>query len=190
MSSDGTPEDPDAEDTFDTADSGLADSGQQLPSWWTLGASLSVVEGVPDPKASTLTLSVLDDGLLPYCDATAAVASAAALAPPHPDVYAWWTLTWEPAVGCDEILFPLPENLLLGIGAMHPEVLARLTVSDVPAPTMLNGAYTSLDSLSTLLVYGAAGQPAAWKGKGGPVDLTLPDGTWTIEPVFSFELSP
>ena len=89
MSSDETPEDPDAEDAFDTADSGLADSGQQLPSWWTLGASLSVVEGVPDPQASTLTLSVLDDGLLPYCDATAAVASAAALASPQAPAASW-----------------------------------------------------------------------------------------------------
>ena len=190
MGLDDSRTDPSPEDVTETADSGLMDSGQQLPSWWTMGASLSVVEGVPDAKASTLTLSVLDDALLPYCDATAAVASATALDPPHPDVFAWWALTWEPAVGCEGILFPLPENVLLGVGAMHPEVLARLTVADVPAPAMLNGAYTSLDSLSTLLVYGAAGQPAAWKGKAGPVDLALPDGTWTIAPVFSFELSP
>ena len=181
---------PGAEDLYDSGDIAISDTGQPIPSWWLLGASLSIVDGVPDEKASALTLSVLDAALQPYCSARAAIASAAAQDPPHPDVFAWWSLTWAPVDGCDDVSFPLPKTVLLGIGTMHPEVLARLTIADVLDPGLLNGAYISMDNLSTLLVFGAAGQPAAWKGKDGPVDLTLPDGAWTIEPVFSFELSP
>ncbi|MFT4974213.1 MAG: hypothetical protein ACI8S6_000095 [Myxococcota bacterium] len=172
----------------DTADPDQ-DSGAAL--WWTLRAEIPIGDGLPQTKSASLTVTLLDADLAPVCEAAAPVLSIEPAEAPDPTIYAWWSLSTGPIKDCIYRAPELPDPLLLGVGAMHPELRAALSVSGEADPDALSGAYVSLDGLQTLLVFGAAGLPEAWEGDGAPADKTTPlaDGSWSLRPVFTFRLS-
>ena len=80
----------------------------------------------------------------------------------------------------------------LGVGEMHPEVVAVLDSLDGlgdGAESSLNGAYASFDGGDTLYVFGVAGSLAAYEGAGlSAEEAPLPDGTWIVRGLYAFNL--
>ncbi|MCB9777793.1 MAG: hypothetical protein H6742_04455 [Alphaproteobacteria bacterium] len=177
----------------DTADGGGdVDSGES-PEWWRLEADLWVEDGVPVLDETVLRLSVL---LGTDCVDELAADSVVVLDDlPHETVYTWWELAL-PADGWSCLAAgegPRPGPIRLGVGAMHPEVLAVLgSMADVEgdASSSLNGAYLQLPDSDELLVFGAAGPEAAWAGEGtAVVDGTLETGSWWVRTAYSFPMA-
>lgn len=175
------------------SDTGGADTGTtESIAWWQLAAEVVIAEGTPQPEASQLTLTLLTDALKPLCAETFTLASLDDQAVPHGDVYVWWqVVVGKGDGGCHASALP-QADLLLGIGAMHPDILPGLKSSGAAKdPSALSGAYASLDDGESLLVFGAAGLSVAWAEGGEPAtEAPLADGTWRIEPVYTFEYSP
>jgi hypothetical protein len=172
---------------------GDADSGLLAdPVWWKLGGTLLVAtDGSVDPEGSTLDLQLMDVDGVSLCDEALLLSGGGeALAVPHESVYGWWRLEAAPPEGsCASWPSPVPSPVLLGVGAMDPDVYALLGTLGLPegAADDLNGAYASIDQGSTLWVYGAAGMAAAFDGDGTAAgEVPVQDGPWMLEPLFTF----
>lgn len=171
---------------------GSIDTGAE-PEWWRLEADLELVDGLPVAESSVLRLSVL---LGTDCvDEVVPMSVVAVEELPHETIYTWWELAlpedgWV-CLGVDE--GPRPGPLLVGIGAMHPEVQAVLgSMTDVQgdAAESLNGAYAQLPGSDQLLVFGAAGPADAWTGDGvASTGAPLADGTWWVRTAYSFPMA-
>ncbi len=179
----------------DGAADGGATGGDTGPGeqWWRVDADLVVAAGAVEAASSTLSLSLVgDEGTV--CTDVVTPLSAVEADAPHASVYDWWELSWDPAsLSCFESGGPTAGQLDLGIGALDPEIRALLgrlddVIADAAAGT-LNGAYASLPGDERLFVFGAAGLPDAWTGEGtAATEAPLPDGTWRVRAVYSFEL--
>jgi len=164
--------------------------------YWTLDADLVVVDGVVDPAASVLHLGRRRNSSETCSDTVTPIAVVAQEELPHPSVLAWWELSWDPST---LLCFAKGEGgwnqpVLLGIGAMDPEIVAVLghvdEVTDPLAADSLNGAYATLPGDNRLFIYGAAGPLTAWHGEGDPADgAPLPDDTWLVRTAYSFPLT-
>ncbi|RME20923.1 MAG: hypothetical protein D6798_19295 [Deltaproteobacteria bacterium] len=171
----------------------LAGDTGAVARWWSLDADLQIVDGELDASGSTLTLSLRTEDQQ-VCADVVPPTSATASPAPHPAVYAWWAVTWDPAaLHCLDEGVPLEGRVELGIGALDPEIrvlLGRLDdVRSDDAVEALNGAYASLPADDRLLVFGAAGPPAAFEGEGSPATTApLADGSWWVRAVYTFDL--
>lgn len=182
-------------DTFDTGDSGQDGDGP-VPTWWTLSATLEIASGAVVSESSTVEVTVLDQEHAAICSVLAASPSVLASDElPDPTLFTWWRLgsmEWSDGCASHDVVVPTPSRFLLGVGEMHPEILAVLgSLGDVSdsAATSLNSAYASFDSGETIYVFGAAGLVVAYDGVGealtGP---PLTDGTWLVRPIYPFPL--
>ncbi|NOY25908.1 MAG: hypothetical protein GXP62_08560, partial [Oligoflexia bacterium] len=131
------------------------------------------------------------------CSETVALAELTDLeTPPSDMVLTWWELSWD---STDLACFLEGEGagdqpFRLGVGLMHPEMVAVLDVVDEVSTTAaagsLNAAYLQLNGDDRLLVYGVAGPAAAYAGYGKPADQApLADGTWLIRGAYSLPLT-
>ena len=175
----------------------ISDTGTQLDdtglseeaAWWRLSARLLLVQGIPQPKDSQLTLTLVSNKLKPICSEVFTLSELTAEKPPDETLYTWWTLTLGKGDGgCIGNALPT-DTLQLGVGTMHPDILPGISSDeDIADPSALNGAYASLDDGKTLLVFGAAGLVESWSSGGVPAEASpLTDGIWRIEPVYTFE---
>ncbi len=176
------------ENSEDTGDQDSDEDTASSPVWWTLTATVPVEAGEA-VKGGVITTRFLDEGGEVLCEDAHPITAISEEDSPYEDVYAWWSISVEASSkGCDAS--PLPVPLLLGVGAMHPEIAAGLDTVDAVSSgssASLNSAYASLDGLESLLVFGVAGTAAAYKGEGVAADAApLADGEWRIEPVYSF----
>lgn len=177
-------------------DSGVSDDAGGGFSWWRLDADLEIVGGVLTPDASTLQAALLDDTGAELC----VLAGVPGSAPPFltlPDelLVAWWSLE---AIGwsgdCIDELGPamLPVTFSLGVGAMHPEIVAVLDgmpEASGDATEALNGAFAQFGDGETIYVFGAVGPAAAWAGEGDPSEeAPLADGVWELRGAYGFPL--
>ena len=174
------------------ADSDTNDSSEppNVPTWWSLSGQLDLLKGTP-LAGSTFSVMVSNADGDPLCDVplTIGVLSATAVKPPHDSILSWWELELlGESMVCD-IEVPLSSRIQLGVGSMHPDLLAALSSSDSLEPSMpLNGAYVILDeSPESLFVFGVAGLPEQYTSKGTVAqEAPLTDGVWHIEPVYLF----
>jgi hypothetical protein len=193
-------------------DSGLADpaidAGADLedgddnlaevaPLAWELSGQLTLDSDVIVEGESKLEIQLIGEDLTVLCDDTVEVETATAMdASQYPEstLLGWWRIfVGDPTPnGCftDLYEFPVPVPMLIGIGPMHPEIVAAVgavpSLGDVDA---LNGVYTSMDGGETVWVFGVIGTQDAYDGFAGPEESApLSDGAWTIEPVYSFPL--
>lgn len=176
--------------TVDTAtttdDTGLTED----VAWWRLSGRLQVVKGLPDPKQTTLQITLLTEALEPICVESFPLSALIEAKLPHPDIYAWWLISLgDGDGGCAGKDTP-DTPFYLGIGAMYADILPGLQddpgISD---PEALNGVYASFDEGKTLLVFGASGLEETWTAGGEPVSKPpIPDGSWRFEPVYTFEV--
>lgn len=177
---------------FDTGgyDTGDGESDSATPVWWRLGATLLLEDGDIDDEESTLDLSLsAEDGVLICEEELPLVRSTFSSGTPDEVVLAWWRMTTsEPTGACAEWATPLPDTIYLGIGELHPDILASLDLLGLASVSdSLNGAYVSLDGGETVYVYGVAGSAAAFSGESPAADeLPLFDATWTVLAVYPF----
>ncbi len=179
----------------DEASDATADSAEQdtaifvQPVWWRLSAGLFLREGSPVLKDSTLFIELLaDDGEL-LCEQELSLDAVESLEPPSTLIMSWWSLTPSPSAQlCGVFDSPLSETIRIGVGSMHPEILAvigSLSAIDDPAP--LNAAYATIVDDGPLVVYGVAGLPEAYEGLGEVAEeAPIPDGFWQLKPVYQF----
>ena len=187
-------------DTTDLDDTGgsVDDGGSSTDpgSWWLLDATLVISEGELQADGSSLSF-IRRSGAETTCQDVLSPVSVAAITPlPHESVYTWWQVDWDTsAVTCfvdGEGATRSP--LLLGVGAMHPEIEAVLPsllgTTDSEVALHLNGAYARLPEDDQLLVFGAVGLQSAWAGEGEPaVAAPLADGTWVLRSAYSLPLT-
>lgn len=184
------------DDTADDSDTMSADSGAQTPSWYTVGASATLSGGLLTALTVTYTLLPETPSEGPICDSPRAPIAALDVAPPDPAIYHWWLVELPGDDGGCEDAEPLPTTLLLGLGAMHPDIVAGLEADDAEdAASSLYGAYVATDGVSedgqaeTVYVYGYAGTAQDFEGQTVPVSTPpAPDGEYTLTPVYVLKL--
>ncbi len=187
---------------FGPAETGAMDSGSSLdtgdtpedhvgPTWWKLGAAISIWEGalLPDESSLGLTLLAADGSIL--CEDTLTVRGITAQSStPDPTIFTWWSVTHGlPQSACAEYTSPVPSPVFMGVGAMHVDIRANLEPADLAdGAASLNAAYASLDGGDTVWVYGVAGTTAAYLGDAAPADSSeLADGVWVIRAIYPFD---
>lgn len=172
------------------ADTGAGPDDSVVPAYWRLGASFDVQDGSPQSDGSQLLLEVLAEDEASICaDSMVITAIQAHVEPPDPMVYTWWRISHDPPeAACDILDDPVPDGILIGIGEMHPEILAGLDLMGLSAEAdSLNAAYASLDGGDTVYVFGVAGTLSAYDGDASPAtDATLADGEWQIQALYAF----
>ena len=177
-------------------DTGATDDAEPGFSWWRLDADIVIAGGDVDPAESTLNASLLDASGVELCVLEGAQEVVTpSLTLPDELIVAWWTLggiAWsgdcaEP--GGTELL---PDTLSLGVGSLHPEIVAVL--DSMPEATggaagALNGAYAQFRDGETIYVFGAVGPAGAWAGEGAVAESApLVDGTWELRGAYGFPL--
>jgi hypothetical protein len=173
-----------------TIDSGVQDTGLFVqPVWWRLSAGLLLQDGSPVPKDSTLLVELLTEDGESLCVQELTIEVVEPIEAPSELIMSWWGLTPTPLKQfCGVYDTPLPDSLRIGVGSMHPEILAAIgAISAIEDPTLLNAAYATISDDGPLLVYGVAGTPEAYEGLGEVVvEAPIPDGLWNLKPVYQF----
>lgn len=174
-------------------DSGLSGDGFDGFMWWRLDADLVLADGDIQTDESEFRAALLDSSGAEACSA-AAILNEATSIPTVPDeaLVTWWSfadVTW--ADGCADDA-GLPLSLSLGVGGLHPEIVAVLDSmpeASVGAGTALNGAYAQLEGSDSLYVFGAVGLAPAWAGDGeAAASAPLADGMWELRGAYGFPL--
>jgi len=176
-------------------DGGLPQAAQ--PVAWELNGEIVLDADVIEEDDSMLSVRMLSSDRSVLCEADVSVETATTMDPsryPEETLVGWWRVfVDEPkAGGCfgEDYDFPVPVPMLLGIGPMHPEIVAAVGANaDVDNIDGLNGAYASMDGGDTLWVFGVIGTDDAFLGQSGPEESApLSDGVWNLEAVYSFPL--
>ena len=178
-------------------ESGMADTGSAddtdfapddaTPQWWELAGTVTILDGAADANTSSLAVTLLDPDQVSICSEQSLVRSIVDEASlPDAEIYTWWRVT----VGrgdsaCEDS--PLPRELLLGFGAMHPDIAAALGPAGLDTvANSLNGAYVSFDD-DLIYAFGVAGPAEAFAGAAdSAITVPLADGEWQIVPIFPF----
>jgi hypothetical protein len=163
----------------DTSDSALPAD----PTWYVVRADLSVIGGVASPEAATVAIDVIDADLERVnCVVDLAadlVTGATAESEPDSDAV-WWTV---PVRSDTAPCANLPDTLQLGVGALHPDVRARLgTVGHDDIADSLYGAWLRADE-GAVTVYGYAGTATDLFGDDVAA-LPPPDGLYRLAPLY------
>jgi len=184
------------EDEGDT----YGDSGYHTPeaAWFRLGATLALSEGVPEDVLLELEFFDEAEVLIECTEARVASAVLVSTTTPDPLIYHWFRVSVAPPDATCTSPGELPDELHLGLGALHPEVAARLLSRGLEGVSdSLYGAYVlleddqlELDAADQLaLAYGYAGTTADFDGDTTAVsEAPLPDGDYAISGVFLFPL--
>jgi hypothetical protein len=192
-------ENAEAQDTWQGNDGADGDSGGSAdelegPMWWRLDADLVVSSGDIVAADSTLSVTPLNADGVELCVATGAPGAVIPVFPVPDDLLVtWWEVTdisWSPDCDVVDAESATLESLSLGVGAMHPDILAVLGtlpgVSDGAEGT-LNGAYARVEIDGPIYVFGVAGPSAAFAGDAGPVaSAPLTDGDWQVRGAYTF----
>lgn len=183
-------------DSSDDSDTMSADSGASPPTWYTVGATASLSGGLVTAVAVTYTLwpETPADGAL--CQSPRAALSAVDAPSPDPAIYHWWLVTLAADDGACEGAEGLPTTVLLGLGELHPDIVAGLKDDAAQSASgSLYGAYVATDGVGedgqaeSIYVYGYAGTAADLAGETTPVTAPpAPDGDYTLTPVYVLKL--
>lgn len=178
-------------------DEGEDPSAEVVPLAWELGGQLALDSDLIVEGDSKLEIRLIGEDLSVLCDDTVEIETATAMdATQYPEstLVGWWRIfVGDPTPnGCftEDFEFPVPVPMLIGIGPMHPEIVAAVgAIPGLGSVDSLNGVYTSMDGGETVWVFGVIGTMEAYSGLDGPAESApLSDGTWTIEPVYSLPL--
>lgn len=181
--------------SVDTGDTEGDDHLDGEVAWWALGAGIQVTEGTIDLAATSLEIEARQDDGTPICAIESAPQSLTTMAeyPEGLGMVGWWLIQpgeWFGDCGSMEIESPVDRSFLLGVGAMHPEMVAVLGSVEAAADgseETLNGAYASFDGGATIYIFGVAGPAEAFAAEGAPAEaLPLADGVWTVLPIYPF----
>ncbi len=154
-------------------DTDAADSADEAapPVWYSFAATLSVADGqaVVDDAEGRLVLASAD---LTRSDCEALPASAVSVAEVpavEEDLYVWWEFTLPVTGEC--AVAGLPQRLGVGIGALDPEVRARLGPAGLNEKVdLLYGAWLSDDGGETVFPFGYAEGGLETEANAPPTD--------------------
>lgn len=165
-------------------DTGVEDddtSAPPAPAWYVVRADLGLTNGAPVADGATVTVDVIDADLERVnCIVELAVDGIVATAVDGADATTVW---WEvPVAPLEAPCATLPDELLLGVGAMHPDVRARLgSVGNDDIADSLYGAYLALDG--EVAAFGYAGTASDLLGDDVAV-VPPPDGLYRLSPLY------
>lgn len=169
-----------------TPEADATDTGEVLlPAWWAVHAQLTVFQGVASIQDAAVEVEIVDADLERIaCSFALDTTTLAVGTPDDADVAVWWDLgVAAPADACAT----LPASLGLGIGRLLPDARARLgSVGNAAVADSLYGAFVRAGD-SPLAVYGYAGT-AANRAGAGQAEWPLPDGLYTLEPLYLLAL--
>lgn len=170
-------------DTATADDTGTTPPAAE-PAWFALSALLPVAAAQPVTKGVTVTLSVESDPPgEPLCEVTPTLFGVEGGVPPDASIAVWWEMSLVAASPCAT----LPGRLELGIGALHPDVRARLGSLDLDVVAdSLFGAYARVDG-GEVYAFGYAATEAALSGTE-PAELPPPDGAYAVVPLYLLAL--
>jgi hypothetical protein len=147
------------------------------PDFWSVDGELSLVEGVPEAAASTLTLSSWVAGEVSCARVVPVESALSAEAPPESGAIVWWTL----AVGDGETPDPpcdFERPSVVEIGFAPPD--ARLQPAMDEQGLGEAYAYSVLIGGDPVFVFGIAGTEDNLAGRTAVDAAVVPDGTYTI----------
>lgn len=155
------------------------------PAWYVVRADLSVVAGVASAEGAVVSVEIVDADLQRIdCVVDLPADLVTAGAPDAETGVVWWNVTVRPT---KPACAPLPATLALGVGALHPDVRARLgTVGHDDIADSLYGALLRADA-DAPAVYGYAGTAGDLLGDD-PATLPPPDGLYRLAPLYLLAL--
>ena len=177
----------------DDADTAVDESSQAEAVWWRLSADLDIAAGEISAGRSSFGAEILDEERYVICSVSASLASGVRESePPHETIFDWWTVSVEDwGDGCmgDLDIASLPVEFQIGLGEMHPEILAvldNLVQAEDGSEQILHGAFASFDSSESLLVFGAGGTTADFAGESSEEEESGLSGAYFIHPLYPF----
>lgn len=188
------------EDTGADPDTSADSAGPvYVPDAWVVRASLRIVDGLPVADGAAILIDLVDssgddesdedDAGVVACTVTAELLGPDGAPVPDPVVYAWWSPIAVTSSGCADFTEAagLPAEIGLGIGALHPDVRARLGADgEEDVADFLYGAY--IDTGVELYAFGYAGSEANFAGEAAPGEA-LPDATYSVSPLYLLPLA-
>lgn len=162
----------------DTANDSGAIEDPATPAWYAVNAVVALSSGAPDPATATIEVEVVDEDLVRIdCTVPLDPAALTGAEAPSDEIYTWWTLTVAPL---EEPCTTLPTTIELGLGALDPEVRARLGSVDLDdAADRLWGAWMRVDGGDLW----ATGYAAA-ASDPDTAAVPPPDDVYTLVPLF------
>ena len=177
----------------DTADE---DSSESSATWWRLSASLELVDGEILEEKSSFFAEILEDDRHVLCSLSSVPSTVtAAKELPHETIETWWNITvdtWDDSCGGALGKDPVPLEFQLGLGEMHPEIVAvldNLVQAESGSEDALSSAFASFDSGESLLVFGTGGTAEQYSGTS-PETPELLNGSVYIYPLYPFLIPP
>ncbi len=174
---------PTADGTSTTADTASNSSpspppsASPTPTWWAIDGTWSVVDGLPEPERSELTVTAYDAYLTILCSSPVAGFAAFSEASPDSSVPAdpWWRLTPHDDSGC-----PLPYDLVFALGVLDPALYPALDEVSL-ASSPVDGLYVA--GPDAVWSAGFAGTADQLAGTGEASEVPVGDGEWTLSTV-------
>ena len=169
----------DIDQYYDTAageweDDGTEENAPEEPSvdvdlnyrWWSLAADLHLDEEGLNKSKSLIAVNLYNQSLEYICTYRFVIQEGLPAEPSFDEGILWWRMLLEAAPEELQIetcpsLPIIPSTLQLGVGTLHPEILAvwnQIEWSDVVVPTedLALSSYSSLDNGENIWVYGGA----------------------------------
>lgn len=173
-------------------DTGAADTAHLELRWMGLSGSATVADGALSAFTVEFSLYVDPPGEAPDCVTQRAAELGELLASsPDASVFQWWRLPLAVADGEDACLAELPEELLFGLGAMHPEIAPALEEHGLSGVSgSLYGAYANpYGDAGTAYVFGFAGTDMDRAGDDAAVAMgPMPNGDYSFTGFYLFGL--
>lgn len=187
---------PETDSLIGEDDTASADTADEAPAWMALDGQLTLIEGVP--SALSLVVGLFGDPPEePSCTVSRTAESGGVLEnTPDTTVYYWWRfslVTPDDESGCGGIV---PDSLLLGLGALHPEILPALPEHGVDGVAdSLYGVYANPYDDGTAAqesvgyAFGFAGTAPDRAGAEPAVTAPpMPDGEYSLTGFYLFDL--
>lgn len=178
-------------------DSGQSDTADLDVAWLGLDGRLILTAGVASSIELQARLYVDPPGESPVC-AVSRVAEAGEVLATTPDdaVFHWWRVVLTTPDGEDSCGERVPAQLLLGLGALDPEIVPALEAHGVDdAASSLYGAFANPyddggeAQASTGYVFGFAGTASDRAGASPAVTAApMPDGDYSFTGFYLFDL--
>lgn len=176
----------------DSADSAAEDIAAV---WFTVGGDWTVTTGALATASLSFTAYPQDprDGAM--CSSLRETTPSRDLSSPDETIYHWWLVE----TGADDPACPqldaLPRRIIIGLGALHPEMAPALDRYDLEsAGASLYGSYAALVEGGDVdgaipYAFGFGGTSSDRSGQAPAVSMApVPDGVYTVTPVYVFPL--
>jgi len=173
------------------------EDSREFPTLFAISAQLIIADAELDNDESSVWIQpVYEDGSAACVQPARYTIDDAIVQHPHyaQEIGAWWqmriSLEENP---CTDIALPqLNEQIWLGMGEMHPDIIAGLKMSGAESQALpANAAYASIvdGSVENTFVFGFSEVSGEVDDVTEPIGISepVPDGVWELESVYLFD---